>query len=70
MATSKFTLNAIDRRVACEAWERSGCLGLSLWLLAYQKRRKRVGFTVAEYGELVSLVRAALGDDTDYSKED
>lgn len=48
---------------ACHAWQTGGTLALSLWLSRYKPR-----FTTADYGALVRLVRAELGDTTDYSK--
>jgi hypothetical protein len=63
-----------DLKEACDAWGRtpttgSGYIGLSLWFLTYKARHGEKGFTVAEYGALVQLVRLELGDDTDYSQE-
>lgn len=48
---------------ACEAWRSGGCLAIGLWL-----SRHKAHFTVADYGELVGLVRVELGDDTDYAE--
>lgn len=48
---------------ACEAWQR-GALGF------WAPRAKLKDWGVKVYGELVALVRAELGDDTDYSQED
>lgn len=50
-------------RAACAAWESGGCLGLGLWLSRHKEYH-----TVADYGDLVAMVRAELGDETDYSK--
>ena len=60
----------ISRRqlaAACDAWGRTpdtggGTLGLGLWLSKHKPR-----FTVADYAELLAIVRAETGDDTDYS---
>lgn len=49
---------------ACKAWQVGGCLGLGLWLSRHKEYH-----TVADYGDLVAMVRAELNDDTDYSQE-
>jgi hypothetical protein len=53
-----------DLHAACNAWQSGGTLGLGLWLSKHKPH-----FTVADYGDLVELVRAELNDQTDYSKE-
>lgn len=58
------TISRRQLQEACEAWESGGCLGLGLWLSKHKPH-----FTTKDYGELVGLVRAELGDDRDYSKE-
>lgn len=57
-------LNPHQLAAACEAWQSGGTLGLGLWLSKHKPH-----FTVADYGELVEMVRAELNDATDYSKE-
>ena len=67
MATNtidKYNVSEVAIREACEAWDHGGSLSLGLWLSRYKPR-----FNVADYGALVRLVRAEMGDDTDYSRE-
>jgi hypothetical protein len=65
--TVDLKLSLFDLRAACRAWNVSGSAGLGLWFGRYQERHGRKGFTVAEYGALVVLVREKLNDTTDYS---
>lgn len=58
----KLTIGKRQLRDACQAWQSGGTLGLGLWISKFKAH-----FTVADYGELIALVRAELGDDTDYS---
>jgi hypothetical protein len=51
-------------REACAAWQSGGTLGLGLWLSKHTPR-----FTVAQYGDLVAMVRVELNDSRDYSQE-
>lgn len=58
------TIGRRQLREACAAWQSGGTLGLGLWLSKHKPR-----FGVNDYAELVAMVRAETGDDTDYSKE-
>ena len=57
-------------REACHAWQVGGSmmLGRCLGGIKEAKTGKR-GFTTAEYGALVQLVREHTGDQVDYSQE-
>lgn len=65
MAQSGLSISKRQLRTACDAWASGGCLGLGLWLSRHKEYH-----TVADYGELVALVRVEIGDTTDYSKQD
>jgi hypothetical protein len=62
--SASLTIGKRQLSQACEAWRSGGCLGLGLWLSRHKQYH-----TVADYAELVGLVRAELGDDTDYGRE-
>jgi len=67
MGTSDLKISQRQLHAACDVWGRTpttggGTLGLGLWLSKHKPH-----FTVADYAELVAMVRAELGDDTDYS---
>lgn len=59
---TSLTIGRAQLRAACAAWQSGGTLSLGRWIARYTPH-----FTVADYGELVALVRAELNDDTDYS---
>lgn len=50
---------------ACRAWDAGGCLMLGPWAA-----RRLKDWDARSYAALVDQVRAALGDDTDYSREE
>jgi hypothetical protein len=58
------TIGGAQLRAACAAWQSGGTMGLALWLSKHTPH-----FGVADYAELVGLVRAELGDDTDYGTD-
>lgn len=62
MKAPTFKLKPAQLDAACEAWEHGGCQTLGHWLMQSKLGRDH-------YGELVQLVRAKLGDTTDYSQE-
>lgn len=64
MSKSELQLTGNQLRAASAAWQSGGTLGIGLWLSKHKPH-----FTVADYAELVGLVRAELHDTTDYSKE-
>ena len=61
---SELRLLKHDRQSAARAWQTGGTLALGHWLAHYKPR-----FSTQDYAALVALVRAELGDTTDYSKE-
>ncbi len=59
---NSLTIGRRQLQAACVAWQSGGTLGLGLWL-----SKHKLHFTAADYCELVVMVRAELGDATDYS---
>lgn len=64
---NSLTLSRRQLHAACDAWGRTpttggGTLGLGLWL-----SRHKDYHTVADYADLLAMVRAEMGDETDYS---
>ena len=64
MSKSDLQITSSQLCAASEAWRSGGTLSLGLWLSKHKPY-----FTVADYAELVELVRAETNDTTDYSKE-
>lgn len=62
MKPSMLKLKPAQLQTACDAWEHGGCQTLGHWLM-------QSGLGRDYYSELVGLVRAKLGDTTDYSEE-
>lgn len=64
MPDRNLVIGRTQLREAARAWESGGTLSLGRWLSKHKPH-----FSTGDYGELVLLVRAELGDDKDYSEE-